>query len=92
LRKGHTYIIINASYEGICADFERKRNIALVFLHSNCVICVKIFYDLPFKYYFWQCWYMLTKLSRSLKVNSMIKLETCYFYKSTTSTVTSNSS
>jgi len=24
LRKGHTYIIINAPYEGICVEFERK--------------------------------------------------------------------
>jgi len=33
----------NASCEGICAEFERKNN-ALVFLLSNCLQELKIFY------------------------------------------------
>ena len=36
---------INASYEEICVDFERKNNTTLVFQLSNCLQVIKIFYD-----------------------------------------------
>jgi len=39
------YIIIKASYKGIFVKFERKNNITLVFLLSNCPQVLKIFYD-----------------------------------------------
>jgi len=46
------YIIINASYEGIYVEFERKNNTTLVFLLSNYPQVLKVFYDFPVKYYF----------------------------------------
>ena len=36
LRNYHTYIMINASNKGICVEFWRKNNTALVYLLSNC--------------------------------------------------------
>jgi len=38
-------IIINASYEGICVEFERIKLTTLVFLLSNCLQVSKFFYD-----------------------------------------------
>ena len=38
LRDWQTYIITNASYEGIYVKLERKNNATLVFLLSNCLI------------------------------------------------------
>jgi len=35
LRNKQTYIIINASYGGICVEFERRNNTTLVFLLTN---------------------------------------------------------
>jgi len=32
----HNYIIINASYEGICVEFKIKHNTSLIFLLLNC--------------------------------------------------------
>jgi len=37
--------MINASYEGICVEFERKNNKTLVFLLYNCPQVLTIFYD-----------------------------------------------
>jgi len=31
----HTYIVMKASYEGICVEFKRKNNTTLVLLLSN---------------------------------------------------------
>ena len=36
LRNKHTYIVINAFYEGICVEFQRKNSTLLVFLLFNC--------------------------------------------------------
>ena len=43
---------MNASYEGICVEFERKNNTTWIFLLSNNLHVLKIFYDSPVKYYF----------------------------------------
>ena len=43
-------------------EFERKNDTTLVFLLSNCPQVLKIFYDLPVKYYFWCLWCMITRL------------------------------
>ena len=45
LRNCHTYVIINASYGGICVEFERKNNPTLVLLLSNCPKILNIFDD-----------------------------------------------
>jgi len=37
--------MINASYEGICVEFEIQNITTLVFLLSNCMQLLKIFYD-----------------------------------------------
>jgi len=62
LKNKHTYIIINASYEGICVEFKNKNNATLVFLLLNCWQELKIFYDWPLKYNFCQFWHMITRL------------------------------
>ena len=36
LRNKHACIMIKASYEGICGEYDRKLNTTLVFVHSNC--------------------------------------------------------
>jgi len=40
-----TYIMINASYEVIYVEFERKNDTTLVLLHFNCPQILTIFYD-----------------------------------------------
>jgi len=51
-------MIINASYEVIWFDFERKNYSTLVFLLKNCPKLLKMSYDSPVKYYFWWFRYM----------------------------------
>ena len=43
----HTCIILNASYEGICVEFERKKkkHKKYCFLLLNCLQVLNIFYD-----------------------------------------------
>jgi len=49
------FIITNASYKGICVEFERKNNnTTLVFLQPNFPQVLKLFYDWSVKYYCWQ--------------------------------------
>jgi len=54
----HTYIIINASYEEICIEFQRKNNTTLNSLHLNCPQVLNIFYHWPVKYYCGQFGYL----------------------------------
>ena len=58
----YLYVITKASYEGICVELERKSNTDLVHLLSNCSQVLNLFYDSPVKYYFWQFWYLITRL------------------------------
>ena len=51
LRNKHAWIIINAAYEGICVDFERKKHTTVVVLLSNWPQVLRIVYDWPVKYY-----------------------------------------
>ena len=58
----HTYIITNASYEGIVLNLKEKKPTTLVFLLSNSPQVLKIFYDSPVKYYLSRFWYTFTRL------------------------------
>ena len=58
----HTYIITNASYEGIMLNLKEKNTTTLVFLLSNSPQVLKIFNDSPVKYYLWRFWYTFTRL------------------------------
>ena len=57
---------MNASYDGICVKFKRKNNTTGF---PTFKLPVRTHLCWPAKYYFWQFWYMITRLWDSAELS-----------------------
>ena len=61
-------------------SLEEKNNTTLGFLLSYCPQVLKIFHDWPVKYYFWQFWFMITRLKDQIQLSIDSTRALCYKY------------